>query len=77
MDRTMPGIGDPPGFRFQDCPTQRNLSDTGRAQARRFGREFERRGIRVDEVRSSRSRRWTRSSPTEAQAGRKRRLRVD
>jgi phosphohistidine phosphatase SixA len=52
--RTTPGIGDPPGFRLEDCSTQRNLSDAGRAQARRFGLEFERRGIRVDEVRSSR-----------------------
>jgi len=59
--RTTPGIGDPPGFRLDDCSTQRNLSDAGRAQARRFGHEFERRGIRVDEVRSSR---WCRCLDT-------------
>jgi broad specificity phosphatase PhoE len=59
--RTPPGIGDPPGFRLEDCSTQRNLSDAGRAQARRFGLEFERRGIRVDEVRSSR---WCRCLDT-------------
>ncbi len=59
--RTTPGIGDPPGFRLEDCSTQRNLSDAGRAQARRFGLEFERRGIRVDEVRSSR---WCRCLDT-------------
>jgi len=59
--RTTPGTGDPPGFRLEDCLTQRNLSDAGRAQARRFGREFERRGIRVNEVRSSR---WCRCLDT-------------
>jgi broad specificity phosphatase PhoE len=59
--RTTPGIGDPPAFRLEDCSTQRNLSDAGRAQARRFGAEFERRGIRIDEVRSSR---WCRCLDT-------------
>lgn len=59
--RTTPGIGDPPEFRLEDCSTQRNLSDAGRAQARRFGLEFERRGVRVDEVRSSR---WCRCLDT-------------
>jgi phosphohistidine phosphatase SixA len=59
--RTTPGIGDPPGFRLEDCSTQRHLSDAGRAQARRFGREFESRGIRVDVVRSSR---WCRCLDT-------------
>lgn len=32
-----PGGGDPDGFRLDDCATQRNLSDEGRAQARRIG----------------------------------------
>lgn len=32
-----PGGGDPPGFVAGDCSTQRNLSDEGRAQARRIG----------------------------------------
>ena len=59
--RTTPGIGDPPGFRLEDCRTQRNLSEAGRAQARRFGAEFDRRGIRVEEVRSSR---WCRCLDT-------------
>lgn len=59
--RTTPGIGDPPGFQLGDCRTQRNLSDVGRAQARRFGAEFDRRGIRIDEVRSSR---WCRCLDT-------------
>ena len=30
---TTPGAGDPPGFRLDDCSTQRNLSEAGRAQA--------------------------------------------
>jgi broad specificity phosphatase PhoE len=59
--QTVPGIGDPPGFRLDDCSTQRNLSDAGRAEARRIGAEFERRGIRVDEVLSSR---WCRCLET-------------
>jgi phosphohistidine phosphatase SixA len=59
--RTSPGIGDPPAFRLEDCSTQRNLSEAGRAQARRFGLEFDRRGIRVHEVRSSR---WCRCLDT-------------
>lgn len=32
-----PGTGDPPGMRLDDCSTQRNLSDAGRAQARNAG----------------------------------------
>ena len=34
---TTPGAGDPPGFRLEDCATQRNLSDEGRAEAKRLG----------------------------------------
>jgi phosphohistidine phosphatase SixA len=34
---TGPGLGDPPGYRLDDCSTQRNLSDEGRAEARRAG----------------------------------------
>jgi hypothetical protein len=29
-----PGYGDPPGFKIDDCATQRNLDEKGRAQAR-------------------------------------------
>lgn len=50
---TEPGTGDPPGFRLQDCPTQRNLSEAGRAQAQRFGAWFESRGITPTIVRNS------------------------
>ena len=59
--QTVAGIGDPPGFRLDDCSTQRNLSEAGRAEARRFGAEFSRRGIDVDEVLSSR---WCRCLDT-------------
>ena len=59
--QTVAGIGDPPGWRLDDCSTQRNLSDAGREEARRFGAEFERRGIGVDEVLSSR---WCRCLDT-------------
>ncbi len=34
---TAPGIGDPPAFALGDCATQRNLSETGRQQARAIG----------------------------------------
>jgi broad specificity phosphatase PhoE len=50
---TTPGVGDPPGFRLDDCATQRNLTDAGRADARRLGEAFRARGIRVERVRSS------------------------
>ena len=58
---TEPGIGDPPGFRLDDCRTQRNLSTAGRAQARDFGKQFATRGIRVDRVLTSR---WCRCVDT-------------
>lgn len=35
-----PGTGDPAGFRLGDCRTQRNLDDTGRAQARALGEQL-------------------------------------
>ncbi len=50
---TTPGVGDPPGFRLDDCSTQRNLTDEGRAHARRLGEAFRVRGIPVDRVLSS------------------------
>ena len=48
-----PGFGDPPGFRLDDCATQRNLSDDGRGQARRIGQAFRDNGVAVDRVVSS------------------------
>jgi broad specificity phosphatase PhoE len=34
---TEPGLGDPPGYRLDDCSTQRNLSAAGRDEAKRVG----------------------------------------
>ena len=49
-----PGYGgDPPGFTFDDCTTQRNLDDIGRAQARALGEALRQRGVRVDRIVSS------------------------
>jgi phosphohistidine phosphatase SixA len=48
-----PGTFDPPQFRLGDCSTQRNLSDEGRAQARRIGRWFDERGLVPRAVSSS------------------------
>jgi len=49
-----PGYGgDPPGFRFDDCRTQRNLDDTGRGQARALGEAFRKHGVHVDRIVSS------------------------
>jgi broad specificity phosphatase PhoE len=50
---TTPGAGDPPGMRLDDCSTQRNLTDAGRAHARRIGKAFRSRGIPIDRVFSS------------------------
>lgn len=48
-----PGTFDPPGFRLDDCRTQRNLNDEGRAQARRLGQWFRDRGLVPESVRTS------------------------
>lgn len=40
-----PGTGDPPEFRVDDCATQRNLNDTGQAQARAIGERLRSAGI--------------------------------
>jgi phosphohistidine phosphatase SixA len=50
---TEPGTGDPPGYRADDCRTQRNLSAQGRAQAQRFGEMLAARGVRPAVVFSS------------------------
>jgi phosphohistidine phosphatase SixA len=56
-----PGVGDPPGFALGNCSTQRNLSDEGRAQARRIGQAFKARGVAVAAVWSSQ---WCRTRET-------------
>lgn len=49
-----PGYGgDPPGFRMDDCKTQRNLDELGRQQAQALGAAFRQRGVRVDRVLAS------------------------
>ncbi len=58
---TAPGTGDPAGFMLGDCATQRNLDDTGRAEARALGAAFRRRGIAVGKVFSSQ---WCRARET-------------
>ena len=58
---TEPGLGDPPGFRLDDCATQRNLSEAGRTEARRIGAAFASRAIPVARVLSSR---WCRCVET-------------
>jgi phosphohistidine phosphatase SixA len=50
---TVPGFGDPPGFRLGDCTTQRNLSQVGRETATRIGETFRSREIPVGRVLSS------------------------
>jgi phosphohistidine phosphatase SixA len=56
-----PGGGDPPGFRLDDCSTQRNLGADGRAQARRIGEQFRGRRIAVGGVLTSQ---WCRTRET-------------
>lgn len=50
---TTPGVGDPPDMRLDDCASQRNLTDAGRAHARRVGEAFRARGIVVDRLLTS------------------------
>ena len=48
-----PGGFDPPGARLDDCSTQRNLDESGRAQATRIGEAFRQNGIAVGAALSS------------------------
>jgi phosphohistidine phosphatase SixA len=48
-----PGVYDPPGMRIDDCSTQRNLDDTGRAQAKNIGAWFAGQGLKPGAVLSS------------------------
>jgi Histidine phosphatase superfamily (branch 1) len=50
---TDPGVGDPPEFDIAQCRTQRNLSEQGRAQARRIGAWFNARQLKPRTVQSS------------------------
>jgi broad specificity phosphatase PhoE len=44
------GAGDPSGFRPDDCATQRNLSENGRAHARRTALALQRNNVAFDQV---------------------------
>jgi phosphohistidine phosphatase SixA len=48
-----PGTGDPTGFQVDECATQRNLDDQGRAQARAIGAALQQTGVAFDRVLSS------------------------
>jgi len=48
-----PGGFDPPDSRLDDCSTQRNLDERGRAQAARVGEAFRAHGVAVGDVLSS------------------------
>jgi broad specificity phosphatase PhoE len=48
-----PGIGDPPGFRIDDCSTQRQLDAVGRAQAVALGKRLAAAGVTRARVWSS------------------------
>ena len=48
-----PGTGDPPNFKITDCTTQRNLDETGRAQARDIGDWLRSNGVSAARVYSS------------------------
>ena len=56
-----PGNGDPDNFDLNDCSTQRNLSQKGRAQSKRIGDFFKINDIKIDKVLSSE---WCRCKET-------------
>jgi broad specificity phosphatase PhoE len=56
-----PGVGDPSGWRLDDCKTQRNLSERGREQARLLGDAFRANAIAAEKVMASQ---WCRAVDT-------------
>ena len=48
-----PGIGDPDDFKLDDCSTQRNLNEQGRAQAKAIGEWLRVRGVQNVKLYSS------------------------
>lgn len=48
-----PGFGDPEGFTLGNCKTQRNLSETGREEARALGEAIRSQGIQLTAIFSS------------------------
>jgi broad specificity phosphatase PhoE len=63
---TAPGTGDPEGFRLGDCSTQRNLSDKGRQEARRWGKLLVRRKVEQPRLYTSN---WCRAQDTAMEMG--------
>ena len=47
------GSGDPKGYKVEDCATQLNLNDKGRAEAKKIGEEFKKRKIPIKQVLTS------------------------
>jgi phosphohistidine phosphatase SixA len=47
------GTGDPPGFKLEDCATQRNLSDKGRSDAADIGARLKAEGVAFEKILSS------------------------
>ncbi len=56
-----PGGGDPPGFKIDDCKTQRNLDKVGIEQSKKIGELFKKKSIPIDKVLSSQ---WCRCKDT-------------
>ena len=56
-----PGGGDPPGFKINDCKTQRNLNRIGINQSKKIGKLFKKNKVPVDQVLSSQ---WCRCKDT-------------
>ena len=59
--QTESGIGDPPGYRLDNCSSQRQLSAAGRAQSERLGQWFTARQLKPSAVLSSQ---WCRCKDT-------------
>jgi len=56
-----PGVGDPSAYKLDDCATQRNLSEQGRAEAAALGARFRMQRVKVGKVVSSQ---WCRCKQT-------------
>ena len=56
-----PGGGDPPGFKINDCKSQRNLSKKGINQSKKIGKLFKKNKVPIDQVFSSQ---WCRCKDT-------------
>jgi phosphohistidine phosphatase SixA len=58
---TAPGVGDRAEFKLDDCATQRNMNEQGRAEARKLGERFRAHKIHLGSVISSQ---WCRCRET-------------